>query len=68
MLPRRGRQGVIWWFKSLVMASMISNLMPEYPCKRVLILTSMAALVAEAGSVVFAESSPLPKIPAFKNL
>ncbi|KAJ0616393.1 hypothetical protein HanIR_Chr02g0090091 [Helianthus annuus] len=49
--------------RNLVMASKISNLMPEYPWRRVLILTNMAALVAECGSV-WLDSVPLPNIPA----
>ncbi|KAK1571954.1 hypothetical protein Q3G72_025367 [Acer saccharum] len=58
---------VMLWLRNLVMASRISNLMPEYPGMRVLILTSIAALVAKRGNVLH-DSMPFPKIPAFKNL
>jgi len=49
------------------MASKISNLIPEYPWRRVFTLTSIAALVAVWGRVQL-DSVPLPNIPAFKNL
>ncbi|GKV12360.1 hypothetical protein SLEP1_g23515 [Rubroshorea leprosula] len=38
---------VMFWLRNFVIASKISNRMPEYPWRRVLILTSMAALLAE---------------------
>jgi hypothetical protein len=53
--------------RKLVIASKISKRMPEYPCSSVLIRTSIAALVAEDGSVQ-PDSLLVPKIPALRNL
>ncbi|ONK56339.1 uncharacterized protein A4U43_C10F7050 [Asparagus officinalis] len=50
-----------------VMASRISKRMSEYPCRRVLMRTSMAARVAEVGRVL-PVSLPELKIPALRNL
>ncbi|ONK64315.1 uncharacterized protein A4U43_C07F24410 [Asparagus officinalis] len=50
-----------------VMASRISKRMPEYPCRRVLMRTSMMAQVAEVGRVL-PESLPESKILALRNL
>nr|GLL24838.1 hypothetical protein Ccrd_012103 [Ipomoea trifida] len=53
MEPRRGRHGVMLWLSNLVMASKISNLMPDLPDE--LVLKSMTVLgspvrgAAEAG-------------------
>lgn len=63
MVPRSGNLGVICALSSFAIAPRISHRIPENPCKSVLILTSMAALVVATGSVL-----PAFTTPAFRNL
>lgn len=65
MVPLRGSFGVTWALRRFSIAFKIVHRMPEYPCIRVLVRTSMAALVVDAGRVF---PVPLPNTPAFKNL
>ena len=63
MVPLSGSCGVNWALSSFSMFSRISHRMPENPCKRVLIRTSIAARVVLTGRVL-----PEFTTPAFKNL
>lgn len=64
MVPRSGSLGVIWALRSFSIAIKIFHRIPEYPCNRVLVRTSMAARVVLTAKVLPAESTT----PAFRNL